>query len=303
VPGALSFFRAAMKSATTAGRLPADLINELNRAQGLCERFAQNFEEHIRDRLSAQGFADLTASPRFARSLDIMHGKREVFVQQPRHYYFPELPQVQFYDRELFPWLDAIEQATDDIRHEAQALLDDNGAFAPYVTAGSKERPHGDARGMLDNPDWSAFFMCRDGTVFPENAARCPKTMKALEHAPLSRARGRMPSVLFSLLQPGAHIPPHTGVVNVRLICHLPVIVPAGCELRVGNETRAWEEGKAWVFDDSINHEAWNRSDRPRVILLFDIWRPELSEDERRMVATMLEAMDSYGAAATKWDV
>ena len=303
VPSALSFFRAGMKSATTAGRLPADLINELNRAQGLCERFAHAFEEHIRDKLSAEGFNDRTVSARFARSLDIMHGKREVFVQQPRHYYFPELPQIQFYDRKLFPWLDAIEDATDDIRREAQAVLDDAQAFAPYVTAGSKERPHGDARGMADNPDWSAFFMCRDGTVFAENAARCPKTMKALEHAPLSRAQGRMPSILFSLLRPGAHIPPHTGVVNVRLICHLPVIAPAGCELRVGNEMRAWEEGKAWVFDDSVNHEAWNRSDKPRVILLFDIWRPELSDEERRMVATMLEAVDSYGGSATKWDV
>lgn len=303
IPSALSFYRSGMKSATTAGRLPADLINELNRAQALCVRYAQGFEDHIRAQLAAHGISDLSASPRFARSLDIMHGKRDVFVQEPRHYYFPELPQVQFYERKLFPWLDAIEDATDDIRREAQAVLDDPTAFAPYVTAGSKERPHGDARGMRDNPEWSAFFMMRDGKLFAENAARCPKTMKALEHAPLSRAKGRMPSILFSLLRPGAHIPPHTGVVNVRLICHLPVIVPDGCELRVGNETRAWEEGKAWVFDDSINHEAWNRSDKPRVILLFDIWRPELSEDERRMVAAMLEAMDSYGTATTKWDV
>jgi aspartyl/asparaginyl beta-hydroxylase (cupin superfamily) len=291
-----------MKSATAAGRLPADLINELNRAQALCERFAQGFEEHIRGKLAAQGFDDLSASPRFARSLDILHGKREVFVQEPRHFYFPELPQVQFYDRKLFPWLDAVEDATDDISREAQAVLDDPRAFAPYVTAGSKERPHGDARGMLDNPDWSAFFMQRDGALFAENAARCPKTMQALEQAPLSRAEGRMPSILFSLLRPGAHIPPHTGVVNVRLICHLPVITPENCALRVGNETREWRQGEAWVFDDSINHEAWNRSDKPRVILLFDIWRPELTDEERRMVATMLEAMDSYGASATKWD-
>jgi aspartyl/asparaginyl beta-hydroxylase (cupin superfamily) len=303
VPSALSFYRAGMKSATTAGRLPADLIGELNRAQALCVRYAQDFEDHIRAQLAGQGISDVSVSPRFARSLDIMHGKRDVFVQEPRHYYFPELPQVQFYERRLFPWLDAIEDATDDIRREAQAVLDDSAAFAPYVTVGSKERPHGDARGMRDNPEWSAFFMMRDGELFPENAARCPKTMKALEHAPLSRAKGRMPSILFSLLRPGAHIPPHTGVVNVRLICHLPVITPENCALRVGNETRTWQQGKAWVFDDSINHEAWNRSDEPRVILLFDIWRPELSEDERRMVATMLEAMDSYGTATTKWDV
>jgi aspartyl/asparaginyl beta-hydroxylase (cupin superfamily) len=302
VPSALSFYRGAMKSALSAGRLPADLLKELNRADEICRRFAREFESHIQRRLGEQGL-DAAASSRFARSLDIMHGKREAFLQQPRHYYFPELPQIQFYDRTQFPWLDVVEDATDDIRREAEAVLNDDDAFSPYVTAGSRERPHGDARGMLDNPDWSAFFMQRDGTIFPENAARCPKTMQALARAPLSTARGRMPSILFSLLRPGAHIPPHTGVVNVRLICHLPVIVPGQCALRVGNETREWVEGKAWVFDDSIEHEAWNRSAQPRVILLFDIWRPELSEDERRLVAAMLEAMDSYGAASAKWDI
>jgi aspartyl/asparaginyl beta-hydroxylase (cupin superfamily) len=126
--------------------------------------------------------------------------------------------------------------------------------------------------------------------------------MKALEGAPLSRAKGRMPSILFSLLRPGARIPPHTGVVNARLICHLPLIVPEGCGLRVGNEVREWVEGKAFVFDDTMEHEAWNQSSQLRVVLLFDVWRPELSDDERKLVAAMLEAIDDYGAAGTKWD-
>lgn len=303
VPSALSFYRAAMKSAASAGRLPPDLVNELNRAQAQCHHFADGFAEYLRNRLGEKGFDEATSSPRFVQSLDILHGRSEVFLQQPRHYYFPELPQVQFYDREQFPWLDAIEAATEDIRREARAVLDDPNAFAPYVTAGPKQRPRGDDHGMLDNPGWSAFFMWRDGTPVAENVARCPKTLKALEHAPLSRASGRMPSILFSLLRPGAHIPPHTGVVNVRLICHLPVIAPSNCALRVGNETREWQEGKAWVFDDTIEHEAWNQSLEPRVVLLFDIWRPELSESERLLVTAMLEAIDSYGGKGTKWDV
>lgn len=303
VPSALSFYRAALKSAPTAGRLPPDLANELQRAEGTCRRFAQEYEDYLRRRLGEHGFDESKSSQRFARSLDILHGKKEIFLQQPRHYYFPELPQIQFYDRSAFPWLDAIEAATDDIRREAEDVLNDDKAFSPYVTAGQKERPRGEGLGMLDNPDWSAFFMWRDGAVVPENAARCPKTMRALENAPLSRARGRMPSILFSLLRPGARIPPHTGVVNARLICHLPVIVPGNCTFRVGNETREWVEGKAWVFDDTMEHAAWNQSSKPRVILLFDIWRPELSEEERRLVTAMLEAIDGYGAAQTKWDV
>jgi aspartyl/asparaginyl beta-hydroxylase (cupin superfamily) len=102
---------------------------------------------------------------------------------------------------------------------------------------------------------------------------------------------------MFSLLRPGARIPPHTGEVNTRLICHLPLIVPAGCSLRVGNDTRALVEGKAWVFDDTMEHEAWNPSDQSRVILLFEIWRPELDEEERRLVSAMFEAIDAYSGA------
>jgi aspartyl/asparaginyl beta-hydroxylase (cupin superfamily) len=100
---------------------------------------------------------------------------------------------------------------------------------------------------------------------------------------------------LFSLLRPGVRIPPHTGYTNARLICHLPLIVPEGCGLRVGNEVRAWTTGETLIFDDSIEHEAWNSSDRLRVVLLFDIWRPELTEEERKLVATLLAAVGTFG--------
>jgi len=105
-----------------------------------------------------------------------------------------------------------------------------------------------------------------------------------------------LPSILFSLLRPGAHITPHHGFTNARYICHLPLIVPEGCAMRVGSETRAWTEGRACVFDDSIEHEAWNRNpDKLRVVMIFDVWRPELSEAEQRLVSTMLQAVDAYG--------
>jgi len=105
--------------------------------------------------------------------------------------------------------------------------------------------------------------------------------------------------VLFSLLRPGAHIAPHHGFMNGRYICHLPLIVPDDCAMRVGSETRPWAEGKACVFDDSIEHEAWNRhADRLRVVLIFDVWRPELSGEERELIGAILNAVDDYGGAA-----
>ena len=82
---------------------------------------------------------------------------------------------------------------------------------------------------------------------------------------------------------------PHTGVTNTRLTVHLPLIVPPGCGFRVGATTREWLPGKAWVFDDTIQHEAWNLSDTPRAILIFDIWNPLLSAAERELVQTATE--------------
>ena len=83
-------------------------------------------------------------------------------------------------------------------------------------------------------------------------------------------------------------------MLNTRLICHLPLIVPPNCRLRVGNEVRNVEAGKMLIFDDSIEHEAWNDSDETRVILLFEIWRPELDAEERRALTAMFEAIGLY---------
>ena len=127
------------------------------------------------------------------------------------------------------------------------------------------------------------------------------EVLAALADAPLTRIPGRAPSILFSKLAAGAHIPAHTGMLNVRLICHLPLLVPPGCVFRVGADERPWVEGKAWVFDDTIEHEAWNRSGADRYVLLFDIWRPELSHEEMAGVALLCEALDDY-RGRDPWD-
>ena len=163
----------------------------------------------------------------------------------------------------------------------------------------SLNRPFFDDHGMLGNPSWSAFYLIKGGETVDANAARCPATMAAMDEAPLCRIPGRTPSVLFSLLRPGAHIQPHHGFTNARFICHLPLVVPDACAMRVGSETRAWREGEACVFDDSIEHEAWNRNaDRLRVVLIFDVWRPELTATERTLVADLLQAVDRFGRLA-----
>ena len=290
---ATAFYRAALRLTSGQANLPAELRAELQRIEAACQRFARDYEAHVSAAIARTGLAG-PANARFGQALDLLLGKREIFLQQPKYFYFPELPQRQFYDRREFPWVEALERRTPQIRAELQALLASGGNLEPYVQRHS-DRPVSNSHGLMNNLDWSAAYLIRSGVIEQHNAARCPQTMAALRDVQLCQIDGLTPSVLFSLLRPGAHIPPHHGYTNVRLICHLPLIVPGNCSLRVGNETRSWRDGELLIFDDSIEHEAWNGSGELRAILLFDVWRPELSADERTLVSTLLRSVDAYG--------
>ncbi|MGI9293793.1 MAG: aspartyl/asparaginyl beta-hydroxylase domain-containing protein [Pseudomonadales bacterium] len=291
---ALVFYQAALKLARQQTPLPADVQSGLRRAQASCQRFAGEYESYLLEQLAKRGFRRGESSLRFEQSLDIAFGKREVYYQQPTRFYFPGLPQIQFYDRESFPWLDQIEAATEKIRAELLEVMQDIDNFTPYLVSDSNTVQINDSSNV-DNPDWGAFYFYQEGKRVEKNAQRCPQTMQALEAAPLPQVRGSTPHALYSRLAAKTKIPPHVGLINTRLICHLPLVVPENCGgLRCGNQVQHWTEGKAYVFDDSIEHEAWNDSDEDRVVLLFDIWRPELSAEERELVSAMLQAVQSY---------
>jgi aspartate beta-hydroxylase len=294
LPSATSYYHAVLKlGAAMPAPLP-ELRQELQRIDALCKRFEQEYEAHLLAAVNEAG-AGKQGSERFTQAIDLLLGKRQIYFQQPKHFFFPELPQIQFYDRRQFPWAESLERQTDAIRAELRGVLAGGAPeFEPYVQP-EAHRPNFNTKGLLNNVDWSACYLIRNGVDVAQMAAQCPITMAALREVPLCRIEGRTPSVIFSALRPGARIPPHNGFTNIRLICHLPLIVPGDCALRVGNETRAPREGELVVFDDSIEHEAWNNSNELRVILLFDIWRPELSLDERAQVAATLECIDRFG--------
>jgi ornithine lipid ester-linked acyl 2-hydroxylase len=138
--------------------------------------------------------------------------------------------------------------------------------------------------------------LIQNGVRIEANARHCPATMALLAACDQPAIPARGPNAMFSLLAPGAHIPPHNGVANTRLVCHLPLIVPPGCWFRVGEERRDWEVGKAWIFDDTIEHEAMNPTDKLRVILIIDTWHPGLSLAERAAVTATMGASDPAGA-------
>ena len=240
-------------------------------------------EDEREAKLIARGLAPETWSPRLRHALDLAAGRRKPYLQQPTAFNFPGLPQVQFYDPAEFDWVPAIETAAASMCEELLALIEQGTEFSAYIHGHAEGTDLGANQALLANRDWSVLFLCENGWVVPKVIERCPRTWRAvLEAAPLPRVAGWGPTVVFSLLKAGARIAPHTGMYNSRLICHLPLVVPPGCGFRVGNEVREWEEGKLLIFDDTIEHEAWNDGAGDRIVLIFDIWRPELSDHEKR---------------------
>ena len=236
---------------------------------------------------------------RVERCIDLLTGRRTRFTPQPTFMYFPEIPAVEFFDRQDFPWLDAIESASDAIRSELMdVLVSDREGLEPYVAC-REGVPLNQWKELNKSRRWSAYFLWNQSVPQPAHLARCPRTAEALRGAPQCDVAARAPTAYFSILDAGTRIPAHTGVTNTRLTVHLPLIVPPGCGFRVGAETREWIPGKAWVFDDTVEHEAWNLSDVPRAILIFDVWNPFLTAAERDLVRAVTEAVGKYYGVKT----
>lgn len=290
---AMSFYQAALQAARSIPQFDPRTVERLRSAQAFIQQRAADFQQKLGAAIADFRPEDAAAGTRLTHSLEMLRGTRQIFPQQPLVFYYPYLAQRQFFEREEFDWVSEIEAATPVIREELLALLERGADFRPYVED-EVNRPQRQFHHLNNDPSWSALYLWRDSLLVPEIAGRCPRTVEALSKVPLTHIGQRTPSALFSRLEPGAHIPPHTGMLNCRLICHLPLIVPRGCWLRVGNETREWEEGKMLIFDDSIEHEARNPTGELRIILLFDVWRPELSETERQAISTIFDAIDGF---------
>jgi aspartyl/asparaginyl beta-hydroxylase (cupin superfamily) len=231
---------------------------------------------------------------RFDHCIDGFLGRRRIFTPQPTFLHFPQLPAREFYPRAEFPWLERLEAATADIREELERVLaEDAASLEPYV-AYPPGAPLDQWAELNHSRRWSVFYLWRDGKPVDAHLQRCPRTAQLLATLPLLDLAGYAPTVFFSILDAKSHIPAHTGVTNTRVIVHAPLIVPPGCRFRVGSTTREWRPGEAWVFDDTIEHEAWNDSDVPRAILILDVWNPYLTAAERDLVSTMVTGIARY---------
>ncbi|MGH8122383.1 MAG: aspartyl/asparaginyl beta-hydroxylase domain-containing protein [Rudaea sp.] len=265
----------------------------------------------------AMGFIDVERKLLFVRALEPLreaHGEAslarvmhciDVYVelapesypdprQRPKFLYFPDLPTTPYFDRALFPWYAQLEENFSVIRDELLAVLHDEQGIEPFLKLASAEDAPQYLAGAGGKPVWDAFFFYRHGERLDANCARCPRTAAIIDSLPVVRIREHAPEICFSVLTPGTHILLHRGVTNTRLVTHLPLIVPGNCALTVGGEQRVWQEGQCFTFDDTFEHEAWNRGESTRVVMLLDCWNPYLTEVEREAVALLVGAIGDF---------
>lgn len=215
--------------------------------------------------------------------------------QKPKFLFFPGLPQGPYHDPYLHPWTRSLVDAYDDIRAEAIGVLQDRPGMESFLTFQPGQSKDNYLGGDGGNPSWDAYFFYRHGKRYDDNHAGCPKTSALLDAVELCQVDGQAPEICFSVLQPGTHIKLHYGVTNTRLVLHLPLIVPDDCALNVmGGGEHAWREREPMMFDDTFQHEAWNRSDKVRVILLMDCWNPHLSAAERVATRHLVELIGAF---------
>ncbi len=291
---AAATYRKALSMLPPNVQLPPDTRQIFDHARAVVDANGQALSAFLETQLSDVRAQHPNESlSRFDKSLATFLQKRRVFRPQPTFIYVPELPAIEFYERADFPWLDQIEAATDDIRAELiNVLAEGPSALEPYVS--TQATPDEKWRALNNSRSWGVYYLWKAGEGISENMARCPRTVAALSCWPKCELPGSAPTAVFSILEPRTRIPPHTGVNNARLLCHLPLIVPPNCGFRVGAETRQWEPGKAFVFDDTIEHEAWNNSDYTRAVLIFDIWNPYTTQAEREMVSALTIGVEKF---------
>jgi hypothetical protein len=200
---------------------------------------------------------------------------------------YPELPTRPWYDPQQFALVNALESAAPQIAEEFRGL--EESWFAQ------------EAEPILRTGNWRVLFLYQRGQRDDENCRRCPVTSQIVErHRTVRSGAG---SIYFSQLDPGTYIAPHRGPTNLRVRCHLGLEVPPGCGLRVQGIVGQWEQARCITFSDRFLHEAWNWSTRRRVVLVVDLWHPNLSDHEIQLIEGLYRyAESSWSPFSQYWD-
>jgi tetratricopeptide (TPR) repeat protein len=243
--------------------------------------------------------------PRMREFIDGLLGRKPIDyphpLQRPSHLYVPGLTAKPWWEREELPCVYEVEAAFDAIHREMTAVLGNDEGITPYIDR-TPETPAvlEEIAGTLS---WSAYHFYRHGRPIPEHMARCPDTMSVMHRMPLMTQQSHGAECFFSIVKPKSRIPAHVGHSNVKLGVHFPLVVPPDCGFKVGGEVRHWQPGECLIFDDGFVHEVWNDSDSHRVVLIFDIWHPDLDAAERRALDELTELTAAIHEARSRASV
>jgi hypothetical protein len=214
--------------------------------------------------------------------------------QRPRFLYFPDLPVHPVFPRDSLPFAGWYEAQTEALAREMARVRDGAGVQPFHYDVSSDQQAALTAGGA-----WDAYFFFDEGERIDAHHDACPETSAVLAKLPLDHVRDHGPEVCFSIMRPGAHILPHRGVTNTRAVLHLGLDIPEGCALHLpGVLVQTWEPGKCFAFDDTFEHEAWNKSDTTRAILLGDIWNPFLRDAEKAAIADLVAQIGDFNRLA-----
>jgi tetratricopeptide (TPR) repeat protein len=199
----------------------------------------------------------------------------------------------RFFDSNMFPWREHLELRYPDIRSEILAGLNVATDGRPYLT--HRHRLEGKLwEPLVNKMSWASVHLYQNGVANEQVVHKFPHTLEALTGVPLATTDGKPSEVFISVLAPHTRIPDHFGVSSAILTAHLPIDVPPDCGLQVHEEIRVPEAGKLMVFDDTWEHSAWNNSDQPRVVLIFELWHPALSEPEKSAISRSFQARRAW---------
>lgn len=199
------------------------------------------------------------AAAKFPLFFHALHAVERVYVRCSLH------GEAEVHRTTDFPWVPALEAAWPAIRAELDAVMQRDEPIPPFQAISPEQAA------ITQDDRWRTYVLYAYGARATRNCRECPATAAAVERIP------GMKSALFSILSPGKHIPPHRGPYKGLLRCHLGLRIPGppgAARLRVGTTSATWEEGRALIFDDTLEHEAWNDTEEDRVVLFIDFLRP-----------------------------
>ena len=297
---ALKTYLAALSQAQREGlwldesTTPPWLLNDIRHASHIANRGrVELYENLMRPLIDRFGKDDLQRVDLCVKGvLGFENLKDSGKKQKPTFMYFPGLPETPVFNRNLFPWFDQLENNFEAIRDEAENILSQKNALSPFLTLSEADQASDYLGG--DKPNWNAYFFYRHGEKLSQHHHACPQTSAALESLPLVRINEHAPEICFSMLTAGTHILPHYGTSNIRSVVHLPLIVPENCALKVQDQIVSGKAGECFAFDDTFLHEAWNRSNNTRTILLMDTWNPHLTDVERVCMTELVMAIGDF---------